>query len=1102
MNKFNRILSAALAAALTAGCVTIIGAADVSFTDVNGHWAWTNGQIPYLVEKNVLNGYKQDNGTYIFKPDGEVKRSEFIKMLDEVFGLTATAKISYTDMNENDWYYQYYQKAAAQGYILNYGTSGYPNGYITREEATALLVRYLSLPANEIASASTFDDYDSISFNFRNYVLQAVDAGIINGYVESTGTYFKPQKTLSRAEALTILYKAAGCIYDKTVSSRESGAHSENNTITDGGITISNVDFTGRNIITEGASGGKITFSDCEFDDVLYIRGSADVTFVDCEVGEVYASGGGTVSLAEGTEVGHLILEKTATVNVYSGTEIEILDVRSGSDNVKVSGDGKLGKVYVDADNFYSSMVPAEYEIGNNLTASFGGTSYSGASDEQNSFNLNPFASVKGSDYYINTVMYAGGRLYYYYTDLATSPTVSSYDSYYNSATYGSYVEVSAGEAVSHATFSSSNVGTYRYVVLQLVDGNRKYAPVVVSNSVVTETGFSTAPYLADSTTIKFKSQYSGTLYWFYTDNGNNLTQLEFLTQYAAKEKALKGENSVTSLKSFSCELKSAYLENYSHVAFMIIGNDGKYYSPVTVTVGDTGFSTLPAVTTPGTVKFKTSVSGTVYYYLSEEDEIPTSDKYNSEYKAADSDLKKKLDVTKGKETTMNYDINEAEDNPYMIIAIKNSDGEWMQPVVIEVNFSTGFRNEPEIKNESEITYRAKQNGSIKWYYTTEETSPTSEEFNNNWDSAKSKYKGQDTSISTTYETIEYTASYTTQYPYMAIMLTDKSGNDFCPVVLELDITSQTGFDTLPYVEDGKVYFKTDASVDVYYYYSKSSSSVSPDDFYDNYRDAGSGKRDVVSSSSFSTKSIEIDADLYASGYDNIVFAVCVDEDANEFAFPYVLNLEEGIIMTSSTGIDISILSTKVKVTALADGKLYWYTTNNANKIADTSSDFQSRYSSANSDDKGAYSVDKDETKTFNFNSLGEYLVLCFYYDGEYLKPVCVSNEDGVISGDDNENEENSDGSTVSGTGLSYTDYDIAENTVSVTSKHNGTVVIYQYIGKTKVALASASVTANVKQSIYVSGLENLGNSILSTTVYVQLTDTNGNVYQAYTLIQ
>ena len=151
MKKIKRILSAVLAAAMIAASASIVSAAQVAFTDVSNHWAWQRGYISYLVEKDVINGYKQSNGTYMFKPDGTVTRAEFIKMLDETFGLTETRDITgkYKDVSANDWFYEYFAKAVEQGYILNYGTNANPNGALSREEATSLLVRYLNLPDNE-----------------------------------------------------------------------------------------------------------------------------------------------------------------------------------------------------------------------------------------------------------------------------------------------------------------------------------------------------------------------------------------------------------------------------------------------------------------------------------------------------------------------------------------------------------------------------------------------------------------------------------------------------------------------------------------------------------------------------------------------------------------------------------------------------------------------------------------------------------------------------------------------------------------------------------------------------------------------------------------
>ena len=1096
-------MSAALASVMLVSAAPFVSAATLSFTDTTDHWAWKNGQIPYLVEKEVLNGYKQSDGTYIFKPNGEVKRSEFIKMLDETFGLTAKATINYSDVEEGDWFYEYYQKAAAQGYILNYGSSGYPNGYITREEATALLVRYLGLPAGDAAPASTFKDADSISGNFKNYVLVAVKAGIINGYEESTGTYFKPQKTLTRAEALTILYKAAGCIYDKTVSSRESGAHSTNNTITDAGITISNVKFTGRNIITEGAENGAITFSNCTFTDDLYIRGSADVTFTNCELGKVYAYNGGDISTAGDTEIDYLYVEKTSELNIFSGTKVHELDIALHAENVKATGNGALGKVYILADGFASSMMPEQYEIGNNLSAAFAGNSYYGRSDEQNSFSLEPFASVMNDEYYINTVMEAGGRLYYYYTDLATVPTTDSYNSYYERSSNASYIDVSAGDVISHRTFTKSQVGDSRYVVLQLKDGSRRYAPVLVSNSVKTVTGFSTEPYLADAKTIKFKSQYSGTVYWFYTDDANRLTELQFLTQFEEKESALKGEISVNSIKTFACELKSAYLENYSHVAFMLIGSDGSYYNTVIVSAGDSGFSEVPAVTSPGTVKFKTNVSGKLYWYLSDEDYIPAADKFNSNYKAANSSRKGNMNVTKNNLATFTYDPEDTNDYPYMVIAIKTENGDWLQPIVIGVNYSTGFRNAPEIKNEHQISYRAKDAGSIKWYYTADDKAPTSAEFNERYSAAKSKYKGSDSSISATYEYIEYNASYTAQYPYMAIMLTGRNGNDYCPVVISIDVSEQTGFITNPYVQDGKICFKTSSDGEVWYYYSKSSSSVSPDEFYSKYSDAYSSRRDVYNADAGVLESFEIDLGHYENGYDNIVLAFCTDESENEFAFPYVVNIEESELQTSGTGIEVHAWSTMVEAKALADGTIFWYTTNNESDLTYTYNEFLTEYQDKNSAYKGSENVDKNEEFRLYYEDLRDYVVLCFYANGEYFRPVVVNVSDRTVTEDNGESGEFDDGSTKSGTGFSHTSYSTSEREVYVMPNHSGTVTVFTVSVLGKAVLATAEVTADDMASISVPALGNINSDILTqlggVKIYVQLTTASGT-YEAYQL--
>ena len=216
-----KVISACLALLML--CLCAVPSLAAAFPDTDNHWA--DASITYMTGKKILNGY--EDGT--FRPDRTVTRAEYIKMLDETFGLTATAGIAYTDVSASDWFYPYVRKAAAQGYLLNYGAQLNPNGSLSRQEAAALLVRYLALDASNKAPTTTYTDYSSISANYRDYVLMATAAKLFQGYEDNT---FRPNNTLTRAEALTILYRAAGSIYAASATGLEAGASQGNAVVT------------------------------------------------------------------------------------------------------------------------------------------------------------------------------------------------------------------------------------------------------------------------------------------------------------------------------------------------------------------------------------------------------------------------------------------------------------------------------------------------------------------------------------------------------------------------------------------------------------------------------------------------------------------------------------------------------------------------------------------------------------------------------------------------------------------------------------------------------------------------------------------------------
>ena len=174
---FTRAIVTVLCLAMLATCALTASAAD-EFSDVKSN-NWFYGYVTYMSGKGIIHGYPE--GTFL--PSKDVNRSEFIKMMVATFGLTAKTAISFNDVSESNWYHEYYSKAAAQGFLgeVFTGNTMRPTDPLRREEAAALLMAYLDYPEDAKASSSKFEDYTDIASEYRDYVLQAAEAGIIDG---------------------------------------------------------------------------------------------------------------------------------------------------------------------------------------------------------------------------------------------------------------------------------------------------------------------------------------------------------------------------------------------------------------------------------------------------------------------------------------------------------------------------------------------------------------------------------------------------------------------------------------------------------------------------------------------------------------------------------------------------------------------------------------------------------------------------------------------------------------------------------------------------------------------------------------------------------
>ena len=168
------------------------------FGDVeNDHWAYE--PTKFLNEKGILKG--MDNGS--FEPSRSIKREEFAKILVLAFGLESKGEDkSFTDVSENEWYYEYVKIASENGIINGIGEGVFGTGYeLSRQDIAVMLARVLDKtePSDE-----AFGDDAEISDYAKDAVYTLKNLGILNGTGDGS---FEPKRAVTRAECAKIVYE-------------------------------------------------------------------------------------------------------------------------------------------------------------------------------------------------------------------------------------------------------------------------------------------------------------------------------------------------------------------------------------------------------------------------------------------------------------------------------------------------------------------------------------------------------------------------------------------------------------------------------------------------------------------------------------------------------------------------------------------------------------------------------------------------------------------------------------------------------------------------------------------------------------------------------
>jgi hypothetical protein len=217
----NRTLKVAILAALTV--ILALSFAGVAFAAPSWSDLPDTVTAKYGITDNQVAAISDGYPGGLWKPFQNITRAQFVKMAVAAFNvdLVSPATASYTDVPSSNYYYPYIEGAHAAGMVNGTTASTFaPNANITREQAIAIVVRYVAAangydlatmytPAEITALLAGFGDAASVGSALKTEVAFAIDFGITQG--NDYGN-LAPQALLTRIQAAAFLIRAQSMV--------------------------------------------------------------------------------------------------------------------------------------------------------------------------------------------------------------------------------------------------------------------------------------------------------------------------------------------------------------------------------------------------------------------------------------------------------------------------------------------------------------------------------------------------------------------------------------------------------------------------------------------------------------------------------------------------------------------------------------------------------------------------------------------------------------------------------------------------------------------------------------------------------------------------
>lgn len=205
---------------------------DVVFNDILADSALGNA-IYKLVEAGVIAGY----GDGTFRPNSGLTRAELCKMINLVFNLSESAsEMEFTDVSEQDWYYDYVLVAVQAGYIKGFQDNTFRgDDPVTREQVCAIINR---VTTSKGLGLFDLPFTDNIMDEVSDWALEDVKKIIANYIMPLENGKFRATENITRAELALALEGFIIELPEYTVTFNTKGGNEIENAIVKEGSTV------------------------------------------------------------------------------------------------------------------------------------------------------------------------------------------------------------------------------------------------------------------------------------------------------------------------------------------------------------------------------------------------------------------------------------------------------------------------------------------------------------------------------------------------------------------------------------------------------------------------------------------------------------------------------------------------------------------------------------------------------------------------------------------------------------------------------------------------------------------------------------------------